>query len=401
MRHPAFSRFLTVLALLFTAGFAGGLGLNLLVDPFRLLDSPAIDGVNTQRTELNNRERLFKPYEVTRRQPASLVVGSSRAEIGVDTAHPFLAKPAYNLGVMGANSHEMRRLFEHALAVAPVRQAVIMLDLSSFNAYRPVQPGFEDRRLARLGEPPPRPWLADAPVLVSADALEASWKTLGNQWRGKTSAHQPDGRMAFEPKGNPETRRLFLDNERGYLAETWFPSPRRQFCLGGTLDDLKAMLDMAAARGVAVTLVISPVHARQLETIQAGGLWPSFEAWKAAIVALSPGPVWDFALAGPLNREPVPPPGDRSPMRWWQESSHMRVELGALMLDRLAGAEGDFGAAVTPASLAGHLAQARALQAEWRADHPEDVAEIAALNAAAPANRTTCPPNVTTLDATP
>ena len=100
-----------------------------------------------------------------------------------------------------------------------------------------------------------------------------------------------------------------------------------------------------------------------------------------------PFPIWDFSGYNSLTTEPVPPLGDtETRMHWYFESSHYQKSLGDLVLDRIFDHQepgrtvpDDFGILLTSATLEAHLAQIRADRKRWRKAHPEDVAEIEAL----------------------
>ena len=79
-----------------------------------------------------------------------------RAETGLDPAHPgWAASPVYNLGLSNASIYEIRRYFEHACALADVRQVVVLLDFASFLAGGTVAPDFLEDRLAILPDGSP------------------------------------------------------------------------------------------------------------------------------------------------------------------------------------------------------------------------------------------------------
>ncbi|NER32100.1 MAG: hypothetical protein F6J89_31980, partial [Symploca sp. SIO1C4] len=50
---------------------------NLAIDPYGVIDSPEISGLNELRTQKFHNVRLFKAIDVTRVEPKTLLLGSS------------------------------------------------------------------------------------------------------------------------------------------------------------------------------------------------------------------------------------------------------------------------------------------------------------------------------------
>ena len=128
-----------------------------------------------------------------------------------------------------------------------------------------------------------------------------------------------------------------------------------------TQDDftlLRTLLVQAAGSDAAVKLVIYPYHAQWLAMLEAAGLWPLFEQWKAQLVreiagvqASHPGAsitLHDFSGFGPYNCERIPAASERSAAtRWYWEAGHFKKALGDVVLERLLS---QLSAAVGPAS---------------------------------------------------
>ncbi|MEC4983484.1 MAG: hypothetical protein SAK42_05250, partial [Oscillatoria sp. PMC 1076.18] len=150
---------------------------NLAIDPFAAFGSPMISGVNQLKLEQQAHVRLFKAIAITRLQPKTILLGSSRTDLGLNPDHQVFANksPVYNLGVPGVNMYEVRRYFEHALQNQPeIKQVVLGIDFLMFNQFRPEKPDFSERRLnlKRIG-------LADAlATTFSLDAVTSSWETI-------------------------------------------------------------------------------------------------------------------------------------------------------------------------------------------------------------------------------
>lgn len=382
-------------------------GLNWRVDPYEVFGSPRIDGFNRYKHGTRENSRIAKVYMVERSQSRAVIIGSSRAEMAYDPAHPGLPKPAFNLSVEGAGIYEIQRFVQHALATAPVEEVLVSLDYFAFSADRGIGRGFEESRLAVQadGQRTPRRHSDVVEALLSYSALKLSWKTLA-------MAHQKPGYVINE-QGFREIwddnrdilrkggfRRAFNENEAvnstGYYGPPDRPIRLRDVERGiDTMERFQALLDLCRERRVRLRLVIFPVHVRLQEVIRARGLWEEYLDWKRELTrrvagaATAPGwpqapELWDFATLAAPNQEEVPPPGDAStPMRYYREASHGTKALGDLVLDRLAGIGGDtalvnFGVLLTPALLEKELARQTLALDAWRLRHPSDVAEISA-----------------------
>lgn len=411
MRRTAFQRHVTGLAILVGGGLALVAAINALVNPFNLYAGVRITGFNDYKYELARHSRLGKAAELRRQHPDCLILGSSRAQIGLDPAQPAWAQcRAYNLAHAGGTLYESMRYFQQAAAIQPPREVVLALDLFMFNVYRQPQPGFSEKRLMVNLDGTPNPaWRRVFAYdvfsnLLSWDALKASWKTAVTTHRrlgrGPEDGFWEYARIDLTAPSRRGQRDAFRRNEQAFLTAHWFPAPRHRFATrdpengADAYDSLRAILQIAHREGARLHLLISPAHARQWEALRQGGLWQEFEDWKRTLVRVNneearlagrtPFSLWDFSGFNTYTTENVPAEGDRvNQMRWYWESSHFRKELGDLVLDRVLaqGATGreivaDIGVRIDARNLDAHLAAIRVAQRRWQQTHVQDVAEI-------------------------
>jgi hypothetical protein len=408
--HP---RHYLILSFGLTAVLTGGIAaVNAHLDPYGL--SAAGRGGAYEGVAGAERSGSFwqKALAVRDARPRSVILGTSRADGGIDTRHPgFSAQdaPVFNLALGGLSVDQMRLLLIHAHAISPVRKAVIGLDLEAF-----LGGGRTDFDPAGLeGNPETEPYsLVRLRLALSRETLSASLA----RWAALMSAEPVAG--AARERSDPQPRRVSDElirqfGQRGLSAVTefnnfysrlpvlfprWLPAtrwsddPRR----AATMTAFRDLLGYARQEGIELRMFISPVHARYLEWYRQVGWWPLFEAWKRSLVAAiddesraNPGrpafPLWDFGGFHALATEPVPKMGDLSTrMRWYLESSHYSPELGDLVLDRVLGAPGA-GASPLPdlridaATIDRHLSMLRSQAEEYRYTHPGEVGNVSEM----------------------
>lgn len=386
-------------------GFAAALmGFNAAVDPYDLL-GVRVPGVNEVKPATYDSMRLHKALSVERMRPNALILGSSRAHFGLDPAYPgWTEKPVFNLSLFDGRVYEMLRYLQHAQAIHPVRQVVLALDFLSFNARHRTIGDFDEKRLADGGLPETIRRVPDLVAgLASLDALRTSVDTLRAQDDPCIARERPDGthstaHLECEVRSIGH-RQMFLDNEAEFLSRQ-YDVYRFDYAEGGetTFDMLRRIVQFAREHDIDLRLLISPPHARQLETIALAGLWPAWEQWKREIVAVlsedaaahrdrQPFPLWDFSGYNSVTTEPVPELGDvGTEMAGYWDSSHYKKEIGDLMLDRVLGAAEqrvaaprDFGVLLTQENLEENLRHALDAQAAYRRSRPGELHEIAAF----------------------
>lgn len=356
-------RYLRLCAAAFAGTLAVAAAVNVAVDPYGLFGTPRVAGFNAVKPEASSHSRVAKPYQVAAARPATLVVGNSRPEMGLDPASACWSaaeRPVYNLGLPGASFAMQLEALRHGLAAGTVRTVVIGLDFLDFLHVGAVATAGEGgsgggspddwRRRLALGPEGADQWrqrLTDWwRAAVSLDALADSLQTVVAQ-------HDPDAGDLRADGFNParpyraiiaaEGQRVLFaqkqDELRGLFSRPGLHLPAAE--ASPELRALDALLADLAARGVTPHLFLNPYHAAYLSAVDHGGLWPDFLRWKADLLAVTAAhgvPLWDFNTLGPFAREAVPPPGDRrTTLRWFWEPAHYTAALGERMLGALLG----------------------------------------------------------------
>ena len=412
MRQQSSRRYLKI----FTAGIVlmistAGIT-NLVIDPYGLFSLINIPGVNSEKPELGKHARMVKAHAVRIIEPGGLVLGSSRAEYGLDPDHPGwdpAADPVYNLALPSGSIYEALRYLQHAQAQNPLKQVVLALDLFMFNVIWQTEADFAEARLDMhdaIG--PGSGWIRDlATALFSIDALRASITTIRSQGGTTHTPYLENGaRHATRNWKNIKRKgghhKAFVANETYSLSAPdgwrWFSPGWENGQTAAPLKTFEQILEFCRNNNIELYIIISPVHARKLEVLWQYGLWETFEQWKRNLTAIlaadaaahprsQPFPLRDFSGYNSVTTETVPPAGDTvTQMQWFWEGSHYKKKTGDLMLDVIFNLEhtdrrtpDDFGSLLTPGNLDEHLLAVRTAREHYAAGHAEDINEIARL----------------------
>ncbi|MGD1701959.1 hypothetical protein [Dapis sp. BLCC M229] len=360
---------LTFLGLVFPGLLSFGL-FNLAVDPYGVMNNQNLFGLELLKIKKIISVRLFKAVDVTRIQPKTLLLGSSRSDLGLDPKHPAFKnkQPAYNLALVGPNIYEVKRYFEHALKNQPeLKTVVIGIDFFMFNKYKVNEADFNEKRLEKTSLIPQD----FVNVSFSLDALDASQETIKASVKSDAYyLYHPDGlRYVYQNKPNEPIPKKFKGMLSGLMrGEGYY----KKYQLSTEfLNDLKDIVETCQKKNIDLKIFISPSHASQWESIQTVGLWSAFEDWKREIVKITP--VWDFSGYNTITTEPI----TKNMKNYW-DSSHYRKEVGDLVMNRLFDYQNeivpkDFGVLITESNIESHLQKIRDRQEIWGNNNPDIV----------------------------
>jgi hypothetical protein len=374
--------------------------INLVVDPYGLFRIIDVAGLNRVKSQASERGPLFKHTGVERMHPRGLVLGNSRAEIGFDPespAWPAWARPAFNLALPGAGISAVAGDFDRALRGVTPKLVVVGLDFVDFR----VDPTSDDTFKALAANDPLLEVRERASALITMSALVDSLATVKAQ-------HEPYPTSLTDAGFNPKRDYVGIARREGYFAlfrqrdqenaRTYLRGPKSIFQAGGRsapgFDAVDRIIALARARGITLRFVIYPYHAHTLTLFHLTGLWPAYEDWKRELVRRVDAAhgtmdveLWDFTGFSPYTSESVPPPGDTgTELRWYWEAGHFKKSLGDLLLANMLDAQIDgerWGRRLTGRDFEDDLREQRTARDHYERSHPEDVAGLTALVAAA------------------
>lgn len=373
-------------------------GLNWLVNPFSLFDPPTISRLNVNKPGYIEHLRLTHTHRVAAQRPDCILLGTSRTGRGLRPDHPSIAQlDCYNLSLPAISMYEMRRYIQHAVALQPLKLAILSIDFRVMSTAADRSGAFVEARLAASEDgthqfAPFSAWLPDmVAALLSVSAIEASVDSVRRQSWVKDSLRKDGLWVQLDDQ---------YDHRTGFNAYT--RNTLRRFAEAREQEDIfrenlghvRRMLREAYSRNIDLRMLIPPSHAWHWQALWQSGLWPRFEEMKRALVEINDEeaqrakraayPIWDFSGSrGPALENP---PTERSQkMQWFWEPVHFKTALGDVVLDRVMGvsamdgATASFGTRLRPDDLSAHLQRLRKLQADFGAEHPEVVQHIRAL----------------------
>ena len=350
------ARFLCGYAVCLAAGIGLVSGWNLLVDPYDMYHGWTRHGFNHFKSHTAGQyDRMSKARHIARRRPDAIILGTSRADWGLDPSHPGLQAVSpdyYNASLAGATMYELLRYMQHAHAVNPLKQVILGIDLEMFNT-RKTRYSFSEHRLAVTAEGDPnwRQRAADSvATLFSQDALEANHDTrhLSRKHKDVTRAELLDpGSAYYETRDPEEAWKIYqLGVRQARLNLGQLESDLRLYMeQAGYLNEFLAF---AHRERIELIMYITPYHVSHLETLRTTGQWTVFEYWKRDLAARNatiakewdrdPFPLWDFSGYHRFATEPHPTDDDPNHvMTWYRESSHFRKITGDMILDVITG----------------------------------------------------------------
>ena len=331
--------------------------INYAADPFGI-SLAGYDSRPLQRDSFDDNVRLAKAHIVSKLRPEAIVLGSSRAEIGISPAHSaWRYRHVYNLGLPFADLREVREYLKHAIAAGRLKQAVFGLDFFQFNPMLKPRLDFEKCRLRDPGSAWTRirSAVCDIPALFLSRSATAYSIGLMSQ-QPQESVYLRDGSRSAEAKETyvrqaGSQHAGFLKSEREFFETAdlllgFVASEARFEDTAGR--DFESLLRIAHRHDIDLRLFISPTHARHDALRRSMDIEGEFVRWKrylvltteriAAEFGAKPYAVWDFSDATEFTTEPLPALRDvKSRMQWHWESSHYTNALGGIVLEQVLG----------------------------------------------------------------
>jgi hypothetical protein len=389
--------FITAILFILVVGF------NWLKNPYGIYNSPKIIGINSNKPEFGKYPLMAKAYAIRKIKPEAVVLGSSRADTGIDPTHPGWGyRPVYNLALRGGHMYQIFRYFQSANAIKQLKQVILSVDFFSFNAEFEEKIGFSEGRLSSPGNLNPLYGTDQLQALLSLDGLTSSVETVIHQHNG--ALYLENGRRLNEYTPD-HVRTRFNENFRFYLETKGYYSTimGNEFHFDyassniSTFDYYRKLLQTSYADNIDLVIITSPCHVTQWEALAVANLWDKWEEWKRLIVTINieeaekagknPFPVWDFSTYNDITMEAIPSiDKTNTEMEWYWDASHYKKEVGDLVLNKVFGLTTEnitlpdnFGVQLTPENIERQLGQIRKDRESYRMKHPGEVEIIQSI----------------------
>ena len=357
------------------AGFLGitipTVTINIIVDPYGIFKSPTQEGFNNIKTRQPKNTRLFKPIHASQIEYDTLLLGTSRVELGLKAESPGLGKTrkAYNLGTGAQTIHESIAYANHAITTNPNLKTIIMgMDFWAFYLSQKSYEGFESYRLNRSGL---HPWDA----LRYGFSVPSLWASLEVF---QASGKHPKKHM-FTDRGTMHFPWPIPNRSDSKWSQEWFKFffrlvPNPNGVKSQHFDELQQLVEVCKLKKIDLQLVITPPHTLNHRLIEKFLDVEDYENWKRQLVAL--GPVWDFSDVNSVTTEPV-----SVDMVNYDDISHYSQTVGDWILARVLAVSlpelpEDFGKRITLQNIEQHLVAVRSRYATWKQNNPNDLKQL-------------------------
>ena len=351
----------------------GGFFLNTWVNPWRVTPMPwTSKELDTCRTIESTWNRTAKAGLMISGEWDAAIFGSSRVDIALDPEHPlFAGKRCVNLGLNAANLVENHRIFDAFMQSCRPSLVVFAIDPGDLTT-EPWKSNPTDFSLSPL-DPLASRVERECRYRFGVSTLRASLETLGRAVRKQQGSHTARGFRRESPF--PEDTRALV---AGLYSATTVRLVRDREKAGG-VDPVKRKLleevvGQCRARGVRLVLLLTPNHGLFQASPMVLGGWDPFFVEDRKELARHAGPgveVWDFLDFHPINAEPLPE--GKGQFEWWIDTFHATPRLGVLVLDRVAGEEGNYGVRLEPGKVEERVAGVQKGFGVWRQEQPADV----------------------------
>ena len=326
---------------------------NWWANPYRLFQSSPSSSMTSVKVRPEANIATIKLLNAIDQRPKVVILGNSRADVGLDPAHPALTRlggPVYNLAVPGQGILGVLANFRTILRESDVSTVIIGVDFVDFVVdAQPVS-------ALTKGDPVETTSLGLVErfrALLTITGLQDSIRTL-------LCAHETLPATLRKDGFNPMLDYQAMAARSGYRAmftqrfqetEKRLAQARLGLAPEGAIDSaemaaLREIFQLAAAHDVRLIVFTYPYHADYLMLYHKLGLQDALEAWKRNLVAAAadaehahPGAprsvIWDFATFSPYATLPVPDTANDEAAHWYWEAGHFKKELGDVMLSMM------------------------------------------------------------------
>lgn len=307
---------------------------NYVIDPYGIFNSNIVE---LPKREQINKVRLLKAVKIKELKPASIILGTSRAEGTFNPNHDYFVQPSYNGATSGSSMYENLKYLDLAIRGGNLKQVLLIADYRMFN-------GVSQRKVADFDTYFDTSFNENK-YLLSIDTLKSSLKTIIKKNK-KFSSYLENG-LKFtkveEKNKNFNALLEMINIEKNYYKSyssgyNYKDSSRRPF------NDFKDFITLCYENNITLEIVFGPSHIRLWESLDYYLGINTWNNWKKEILTNvskisenqnePPFRVIDFSVYHNLTSEKIPFEKGTY-LKYHGESSHYNPNLATIVLNRL------------------------------------------------------------------
>lgn len=308
---------------------------NYILDPYGIYQSKYFSFDKIAQTR---KIKLVKAIQVKKIKPASIALGTSRAEIGYDPTHNYFLKPSYNLATGGGTMYENMVYFKYALKQGNLKQVLLVADYRMFTS--PKQKNIQEFETYFKEN-------IKYTLLLSIDAIKDALLTIkGGNRKEEVSLDNGQEDPSNGKKQNTKQGELFESiklSEKTYYKR-YKTSYRYRDTNKKSFPDFEEIVLLSYKNNIQLDIIFGPSHIRQWEALNYYLTYNKWLKWKKDII-LSVNKIaneqnkkqfriMDFSVYHKLTSEKIPKKKNTQ-MKYYWESNHYKNELGLIVLNRL------------------------------------------------------------------
>lgn len=150
--------------------------ISVVVDPINAIGFPIVKGLNNNKCSQDQYMDVFKPYELARKKPDIVFIGTSRVYRGIKPSIIGIDdNKVYNLGLSSLSLDHMQSYLNFAYKIHQPKKVFIGVDVFNFskNNYKNRHIGFSQQRLDSISN-------TSSIFYAIRDTLQLGWKPIKN-----------------------------------------------------------------------------------------------------------------------------------------------------------------------------------------------------------------------------
>ena len=329
--------------------------LNVLVDPYNVLNKIILKNFNYYKPEIKRQERLTKILNLKlEKNITTIFCGSSRTDWSLNPEYyeKITNSKASNMAIASGNFNEYKEIIYNAINFQPkLNTILIAVELERFAPIpQPKQITLNKNKNLTFSE--------FHSVFSSIDTAFSSVSTIIRNLSPKDKK-----RYAYNGLKLPFYNKK-IHNSFEFMIKDYNYVGKNLNNKTINFTELKKLIDDLKEKNIEVILYMPPMHITYLEIIDFNNGWDGIDKFKTELAKVQP--FYDFMYVHPINTEEIKPD-----MKYHFESSHATYLAGKMVLDKIFKNEGTFGKLITAKNVHDHNKTNREKFKEWQKKNPQ------------------------------